>query len=796
MKYLFTVVLLFVLTVFHAGAQSLDSRFIDERTMKGDLMQMLAEFSRYVKADYQDIDSEYGCFRGENTMGSDERGVRTNADLSMVCAFLCRYGNPGARLPAGVTWNDLNTMARKSLDFAVATHKAVHLRTCADGRYWGSLGKDDYTWESSLWSLSVAYSAFFQWKNLSETERENVYRLLKAECNYELERNIPTGYIGDTKAEENGWETDVLAVTLGLFPHDALAQRWFQRMREFAVNSYSHPSDTSPLYRGQNLYPDYTLQNHDFFHTSYQNVVIQELGEAVLALKLFRGDGRWRTDDLFHNCDQVTSRVLDWLSLPDGEQAMPNGNDWSLFLYDQITSYSVMACVRHNADALMLENQAFKQIRARQQTTRDGSWLLKPDVGARRMGVEAHRVMMTWLMHEYYPTRKMTPSTWTDFLERHKTARLFKCQNVVRAASKDRFTCFSWSQGKQSYTGYIAPFNLRDNNLVVPFREYNTGNFLGFYTVENCRTNARPVVSGIWQLKGNSYVMNGELNTNDSALNCRFSLCSTPGNAVIYLDEIRADRDCKITKEQGGLMAVSTDEFTRRERTLSSEAGTSVYDGSRLSVLPGDWMNIDHTFGVICGDHKEMAFGDRMNNNSIMTAKLYAAYSDKARVVHRNEKVDARHIIWYSNVSDSAIKALAARLQCLPSLPEGWNGVVAADPDGIHYLLLSNFSSQDTVCTVHVKCGEYGAPVFSVPALVDHSVSTASFTAKENHSAFAAVHAFIQGTGVRTFLDAGGQVEVRNISGRQQSIIVVKPCLSGIRRFKYTLGKGEQIKVH
>ena len=66
---------------------------------------------------------------------------------------------------------------------------------------------------------------------------------MKAECNYELTRSIPTGYSGDTKAEENGWEADILAATLGLFPDDALATRWFQRLREFAINSYSHIDD-------------------------------------------------------------------------------------------------------------------------------------------------------------------------------------------------------------------------------------------------------------------------------------------------------------------------------------------------------------------------------------------------------------------------------------------------------------------------------------------------------------------------------------------------------------------------
>ncbi len=70
-----------------------------------------------------------------------------------------------------------------------------------------------------------------------------------------------------------------------------MAPKWFERLREFAINSYSHKDDAhnttvidphydkktvADLYKGQNLFDDfYTLQNHNFFHTSYQNVVIQ-----------------------------------------------------------------------------------------------------------------------------------------------------------------------------------------------------------------------------------------------------------------------------------------------------------------------------------------------------------------------------------------------------------------------------------------------------------------------------------------------------------------------------------------
>ena len=285
-----TILLLTALLTLTVGKAD----FVSEPVMKDDLLQMLADFTMYMKNDFQDCvepNSEgeaCGCFRGENTMANDERGVRPNADLSMICAFLVKYGKGKVTLPENVTWDDLESMAMKSLVFAYSTHKANKLKVCAGNNYWGSVSNDDHVWESSLWAMSVAYSAFFQWHKLMGMQKYYIHTLLKAECNYELERSIPTGYAGDTKAEENGWEADVLAAALGLFPNDPEAPRWFQRLREFAINSYSQKDDAlnhtvidtdydqqtiADLYKGQNLYDDYTLQNHNYFHTSYQNVV-------------------------------------------------------------------------------------------------------------------------------------------------------------------------------------------------------------------------------------------------------------------------------------------------------------------------------------------------------------------------------------------------------------------------------------------------------------------------------------------------------------------------------------------
>ena len=748
--------------------------FVGEKAMMDDLLQMLTRFGQYMMADFQpceepnSIGEECGCFRGESTMASNEAGVRTNADLSMLCAFLVRYAQPaGLTLPRGITWEEISDIAMKSLIFAYSTHKANKLKKCSGGDWWGSTSKKDRVWESSLWAMSVAYSAFFQWNLLSEKQKEYIHALLKAECNYELERDIPTGYKGDTKAEENGWEVDVLAAALGLFPDDPLAPQWYERLRLFAINCHSHPADSTNhavvdkgregtvanLYRGQNLYEDYTLQNHDYFHTSYQNVVIQELGEAFLTLQLFqtelKGEQRWATNALTHNCQEVTDHVLNWLALTDGELAMPNGNDWSMFLYDQITAYSFMATQMRDANALMLENLAYKYIKARQATTKDGSWLLRPDVQARRMGVQGHRVMMTYLMHQAWSTEQMTPTKWEDFRNAHSEARLLTCQNIIRAFTPHRFTTFSWSEGLKSYTGYITANSVDKNKIIVPYRAYNTGNFIGWYDIKDKAQDAQPIVSGRYDMKGDAYTMYGELLTNGGTLDHRFAIFSTPGNAVGYLDHVSTLADVTINKEQGGLMAISVDELTRTKRTLYHQRGKETTDGANIFTADTEWMNIDNEVGFVSIGTRGMAFGNRANNNSIMTAKMYPAYSTTPRTLTKGTLADRRNVVYYCQVDATTTRSMARQTERLaPQLPDGWNGIIASDPDRTRYLMLAHFEGEDTDVTITARGDTLGAPVFENETAIRQTTGTATFLMAKGSALMQTICCFVKGDGV------------------------------------------------
>ena len=747
-------------------------RFVPEAEMMQDLLQMLTDHLVYMKSLYTPCVSpnsageDCGYFKDTEGQGNDEKVVRPNADFSMICAFLYRYAQGKTQLPEGITWNDVKEMAVKSLIWGYSSHKANKLKVTSRNAYWGSTSTSDYTWESSLWAMSLCYAAHFLSNELTEAQRTYIYNMVKAECNYELNRSIPTGYAGDTKAEENGWEADILACALGLYPNDGLAPQWFDRLRAFAINSYSQVDDAvnttvidpdydqktvADYYRGQNLYDDYTLQNHNLFHTSYQNVVMQELGEAHLAMLLFQGSAlKWQTNALMHNQQHVMNDVLNWLALADGELAMPNGNDWSLFLFDQITSYSTMACFLRDPNALLLENMAYKFIKARQQTTTDGSWLLRSDVGSRRMGVEAHRVMMTYLMHAAASTANMQPASWQEFSSEYQEARLFRSQNIVRASSKDRFVTFSWSDGLKSYTGYFTDTTPDRNKIICPFRSNNTGNILGWYNVSGKGTNAVPVVNGVYDLKDNAFTMNGRLNTNDATLENSFVLAATPGNAIIYMNNVKGLQSGTITGRRGGLLAITTDEFTRPQRTLYHAAGRVQTDGSKMTQFESPWANIDNSIGIVTVNGTgKMAFGERANNNSILCSKFYPLYDTQSESFTQGQTVDRAAVIYYSQVDSATTKTLAEQVVSLTeSLPDGWNGLTCADPDGTRYLVVANLSRGSNKAEVKGLTGQYGAPVLPDETYVVDSKASAVIRLDQNHTLMQPLKVFIQGSGV------------------------------------------------
>ena len=379
-------------------------------------------------------------------------------------------------------------------------------------------------------------------------------------------------------------------------------------------------------------------------------------------------------------------------------------------------------------------------------------------------------------------------------------AKVYKTQNIVRAATDSRFTCFSWSTGLKSYTGYIAANSVDKNKIIVPFRSNNTGNFLGWYDVLNKQTNATPVVPGFYLLRGNSYVMNGELQTNDATLNNRFALYSTPGNAVIYIDYVRANADATINAEKGGLMAISVDELTKTKRTLyypdySADFDCLCYthkqlDGSTFTILPGPWVNVDDAVSIVNASGKSFAFGEKANNNSIMTAKLYGSYNNEVRKVKKDDVVDRRAIAYYSNMTAEETNSFFSHVEQLKT-PDGWNGVIVPDggKDNDYYMLLSNFASDQPCELTSINCPT-GKPVFTTATNITGQGASATFIAEENHSVVNTLKFFIDGSGLTAVQEQGDSTVIYVLNLLKGSNNITVTAVDGGKSYfkKVTLG--------
>jgi hypothetical protein len=183
-------------------------------------------------------------------------------------------------------------------------------------------------------------------------------------------------------------------------------------------------------------------------------------------------------------------------------------------------------------------------------------------------------------------------------------------------------------------------------------------------------------------------------------------------------------------------------------------------------------------------DSARFSFGERTNNNSIMTSLLFGSYSDKRRTVAKGDVVDSRALVYYSNITAGQTAHVMGNLQAvggnLQSPTEGWNGIIVPDPLTSHlspltsyHLLLSNFAGSSD-CTLTGISTPLGSPVFTVNTTIAEEGSTATFTAEENHSVANTLKFFIQGNGIEAIQadDDPNTIYLKNLSVDKNPITI------------------------
>jgi putative cell wall-binding protein len=188
------------------------------------------------------------------------------------------------------------------------------------------------SWQSPLWAYYTGQAAWLVWDKLAPWDRDAVARMMADEANrlttgndvyltseqgspslYQYNRNGTDVTPGDTKAEEDNYEAQLLGLAVAMMPNHPNAATWQRRNEDLLIADTATQADMTsnsavingrPLnqwLQGYNVQPDGTVQNHDILHPLYMTALdqsLQQVGTFALA-------GKCAPQAVTHNVDKV-----------------------------------------------------------------------------------------------------------------------------------------------------------------------------------------------------------------------------------------------------------------------------------------------------------------------------------------------------------------------------------------------------------------------------------------------------------------------------------------------------------
>jgi hypothetical protein len=288
---------------------------------------------------------------------SSEHFIRPNTGVIAVFAFLYRFGPYDEKIVGVSRAELLEKYIVPMMRYIAATHRTGP-RPTSDRKKWGD------HWQSAYWAQMLGRSAWWIWDDLPDDLRESVRRIVAYEAQRFVDKKPPHNLVGDTKAEENAWNSTIFDIAVLLMPSDPRRPVWEKEFQRWAMSSYLRPADersqaivdgrpVSEQFSGANLYDDFTLENHGIVHPDYMGCFALTLCCATdYALT-----GRRAPDALSHNAREVYQN-LKWFYLADGGCVYPNGEDWDLFGSTcDMELPALMAAYLQDADAFSLLKQ-------------------------------------------------------------------------------------------------------------------------------------------------------------------------------------------------------------------------------------------------------------------------------------------------------------------------------------------------------------------------------------------------------------------------------------------------------
>jgi hypothetical protein len=618
---------------------------------------MLRGYRGYAESLWHAADGREGMgYWGSGKADGGNEGIRALANTALVYATLYAQGDKAIPVDRRVG---------AALRYAAAVYNGGTMKA-TDGKQWGA------SWQSAMWAGNLGLAAWMTRDALPPETLDAVKRVVASEADRFVGMAPPDYVPGDTKAEENGWDLAAPASALLLMPDDPRAGGWREAAMRYGFNTLSVKSDQAsaviadgrPLKEWvttANLFPDYSLENHGFFHPVYGMVAAAELGQAATTLKL----GGLEVPDAFRHNVLPEWETLKYVILPDGEWIYPQGLDWALHDYEHIHYLAMLATMYRLPDAALLEQRLAAYARRRQILSGDGRLIGEmTDLGFAREAVAAERIAVALWEHRLFgPSPPPADAAWEKMTSGLAPVRAFEAAGFILHRTPRGVSSFSW---KNRLMGVVMPSSEKHLDrpyVTTPFIRSLVGDMdvLDGHGAEAKDTvdikEAQP------RALADAFVVEVRAETNDHLLTQRIAAASLPSGTMVYVDRVTANADATVTQARGLPVGIQNDAVSGNVVRLYSAGGMKTLHGGDAgdTQISGAWANVDDRLGlVVPGGALVYRSAGPPNRPGAREDILYGALDTRRHGVRPREEVTRRAMILLPNATAAQTAKVAA----------------------------------------------------------------------------------------------------------------------------------------
>jgi hypothetical protein len=613
---------------------------------------------------------------------SNERGIRIAGSMVLACATVLKYDD-------GLSASERQDLSKKvtaALRYATATHFTSNQK-CTDGKQWGGMDRPgSKQWQSSYWTGSYAMGAWLIWDKLDPALRQDIERMVVAQDDLLATGNPPTNMSLDTKAEENGWTVPCLVLGELMFPTNPHAALWHQTALKYMMNTLCTAADSNSTdlvdgravkdwSLGANLYPDFTLENHNIFHPSYVGCSSYFLTQAALCYTYAHQPIPQAATH--HLLD--TWRMFQTVLLPWGESAYPQGMDWELHGLPFINLYAALATHNQDPYASRLEQCELQLMRTWQEADKGSLAFYGSKFGVNRHAINAEQLSFGLLAHRIFgPSAK--PLTEKEAIDQEQGMHDYPYVDFIAQRTDKKFVSFSW---KNKIMGLIIP--LGDGHEDNPdFSTPIPTGLIGSFDLSPKGDVKMKVVDHSRQITpdhelaslGLAFETSGTVLLNGGRLKQTLRVSSLGSQTVVYEDRVAAAADVTVQSERGVPVGIENDEITGGIRVVTNQDGQTTFERAhprKAVALSGSWANVDGRLGVVMVGGSGMSYAQASGYSpgiSVCSDILYGSFSDHARQFKAGEEVAHRIVIFFVEVTPEQTAELAKSCK-IETKPEG-----------------------------------------------------------------------------------------------------------------------------